>query len=168
MYRNTFLCESAVNIDYNGHRNFVRPNFHLSQLKRANGAVCIPCKYYVSSGVFVLMEGKVLFTSQPHVTNKFTQNFLNQTFEYLWILGPISFHSHLNNLKVAAAYGHRQALEHVRVREQAAAKVSGDLQQWMQDLLQQGKETGHAFFSKRVSERPSFSGYQVEGVWSAV
>jgi hypothetical protein len=40
------------------------------------------------------MEGKVLLSSQPQVTNQFSQYFLNRTTEQLWILGSISLLAH--------------------------------------------------------------------------
>jgi hypothetical protein len=38
--------------------------------------------------------GKMLFASQQHITNKFTQNFHNWALEELLMLGSVSFLSH--------------------------------------------------------------------------
>jgi hypothetical protein len=74
---NSFLQESAVNVEFKGQWNPVLPNSCLSQLKR-DSPICIPHKHSVSVGVFVLTEGKVLLSRQLHVTNQY---FLNWTLE---------------------------------------------------------------------------------------
>jgi hypothetical protein len=75
----------------------------LSQLK-LDLTIGVASENPVSTGVSVLVEGKVLVPSQAHITHKFAQNFFSRQPEKFWVLSSVAFHAHQNNFQVAAVW----------------------------------------------------------------